>query len=155
MKNATLILIAILALFVGLWTQQQLKVDFSTIDGQTHRWSNTQEKWTVVNYFAQWCAPCLREIPELNKFYQQNKGDIDIIAVSFDPLSNEQLLTLQQTYDIQFPIVEKIHNLPWTQPPSSLPTTYILNEVGKVQKQLKGEQSAEKLKRTIAVLKSL
>jgi thiol-disulfide isomerase/thioredoxin len=148
-------LAALLALFLGLWTQQAFKVDFTSIDGNEHRWSNSQGKWKVVNYFAEWCAPCLREMPELNHFYQLNKDEIDIFAVSFDPLSSEELIGLQKKYDIQFPIIDKLNVLPWSQPPNSLPTTYILDADGNLQKQLKGEQSAQNLIHTINVLKGL
>ncbi|WP_293747754.1 TlpA disulfide reductase family protein [uncultured Paraglaciecola sp.] len=155
MKKIVIILAALLALFVGVWSQQQLKVDFTTLDGQGHRWSHSQGKWKVVNYFAEWCAPCLREMPELNQFYQQHNENIEIFAVSFDPLDNSQLKVLQQKYTIQFPIIERLNTLPWGKLPSSLPTTYVLDADGKVQKQLKGEQSAEKLIQTINQLKGL
>ena len=75
--------------------------------------------------------------------------------MSFDPLSKEQLIGLQQKYDIQFPIIEKLNTMPWNKPPNSLPTTYIIDAAGKVQKQLKGEQSADKLIQTINALKAL
>jgi thiol-disulfide isomerase/thioredoxin len=148
-------LAASFAMLVGLWTQQSLKIDFTTLDGQDHRWSDSQGNWKVVNYFAEWCAPCLREMPELNHFYQQHNDAIDIFAVSFDPLNKQQLMVLQQKYDIQFPIIDNLNTLPWSRPPNSLPTTYIIDADGKVQKQLKGEQSAEKLIQTINVLKGL
>jgi hypothetical protein len=92
-------------------------------------------------------------MPELNHFYQQHNDDIDIFAVSFDPLNKEELMELQQKYDIQFPVIDKLNALPWDRPPNSLPTTYILDAEGKVQKQLKGEQSAQKLLQAIHVLK--
>jgi thiol-disulfide isomerase/thioredoxin len=155
LKKIAIISTALLALFLGLWAQQNLKYDFISIDGQQHRWSNSQGKWKVVNYFAEWCAPCLREMPELNHFHQQHSNTIDIFAVSFDLLNQEQLLDLQQKYDIQFPIIGKLNTIPWSRPPNSLPTTYILDADGKVQKQLKGEQSAEKLLETINLLKAL
>ena len=155
MKKIVILLAALIALLVGVLTQQNLKVDFTTLDGQGQRWSHSQGNWKVVNYFAEWCAPCLREMPELNHFYQQHNEEIDIFAVSFDPLNKEQLTTLQKKYDIQFPIIDKLNTLPWSRPPSSLPTTYILDADGKVQKQLKGEQSAEKLIHTINLLKAL
>ena len=146
---------ASLALLLGLWTKQNLRVDFTSLDGQEHRWSHSQGNWTVVNYFAEWCAPCLREIPELNHFYQQHNDDVNMFAISFDPLNNEQLLALQQKYNIQFPIIDKLNSMPWNRPPNALPTTYILDADGKVQTQLKGEQNAEKLIHTINVLKGL
>jgi thiol-disulfide isomerase/thioredoxin len=155
LKKIVIILAASLALLVGLWTQQALKVDFTSVDGQEHNWSNSQGKWKVVNYFAEWCAPCLREMPELNHFYQLHKDNIDIFAMSFDPMSKEDLIVLQQKYDIQFPVIERLNVMPWNQPPNSLPTTFILDADGKVQKQLKGEQSADKLIQTINILKGL
>ena len=155
MKKIVVVLIALLALALGLWTQQGLKVDFTTVDGRKHKWSNTEGEWTVVNYFAEWCAPCLREIPELNHFYEQNNDDIAIFAVSFDQLNSEQISDLKQKYDIQFPVVAALNTLPWGQPPNSLPTTYILDADGNVQKQLKGEQSAKQLIFTINQLKAL
>ena len=146
---------ALVALLVGLWTQQSLKVDFTTLDGQEHRWSDSQGNWKVVNYFAEWCVPCLREMPELNHFYQQYNDEVSIFAVSFDQLSKEQLMALQQKYDIQFPIIDRLNTLPWGRAPNSLPTTYILDADGKLQKQLKGEQSVQKLIQTINELKAL
>jgi peroxiredoxin len=91
----------------------------------------------------------------LNHFYQQDNDDVDIFAVSFDPLNKEQLLVLQEKYEIQFPIIESLNTLPWNRPPNSLPTTFILDPNGTVQKQLKGEQSAEKLIQIINTLKAL
>jgi thiol-disulfide isomerase/thioredoxin len=155
LKKFIITLIAFLALLVGLWTQQNLRVDFTSLDGQDHRWSNSQGNWTVINYFAEWCAPCLREMPELNHFYQQHNDDVNIFAISFDPLNNEQLKALQKKYNIQFPIIDSLKTMPWSRPPNTLPTTYILDADGNVQKQLKGEQSAEKLIDTINLLKAL
>jgi thiol-disulfide isomerase/thioredoxin len=155
LKKIVIILIASLALLVGLWTQKALRFDFITLDGQAHRWDNSQGNWTVVNYFAEWCVPCLREMPELNHFYQQHKDEVNIFAISFDLLNNEQLLALQQKYNIQFPVIDRLNSMPWGRPPNALPTTYILNADGEVQKRLKGEQSAKQLIHAINVLKSL
>jgi thiol-disulfide isomerase/thioredoxin len=155
LKKIVIALTALVALLVGLWTQQSLKVDFTTLDGQEHRWSDSQGNWKIVNYFAEWCVPCLREMPELNHFYQQYNDEVSIFAVSFDQLSKEQLMALQQKYDIQFPIIDRLNTLPWGRAPNSLPTTYILDADGKLQKQLKGEQSVQKLIQTINELKAL
>jgi peroxiredoxin len=94
-------------------------------------------------------------MPELNHFYQQYNDEVSIFAVSFDQLSKEQLMALQQKYDIQFPIIDRLNTLPWGRAPNSLPTTYILDADGKLQKQLKGEQSVQKLIQTINELKAL
>jgi thiol-disulfide isomerase/thioredoxin len=63
LKKVVIILAASFAMLLGLWAQQGLKFDFTTLDGQEHRWSHSQGNWKVVNYFAEWCVPCLREMP--------------------------------------------------------------------------------------------
>ncbi|MCF2948947.1 TlpA family protein disulfide reductase [Paraglaciecola aquimarina] len=155
LKNIALTIFAVLALCLGVWTNNQLKFDFITLDEQKHSWSEMQGKWIVVNYFAEWCAPCLREIPELNHFNQLNQADIYMFGMSFDQLERGKLIDLQQKYDIQFPLIQSAVTLPWSQRPTSLPTTFIIGADGEVKKQLKGEQSADKLLKTIRALQSL
>ena len=150
------VLVAFSALLVGVMTHQARQTDFITLENENLNWTNNQGKWTVVNYFAEWCAPCLREIPELNDFYQQNRQNINMFAVSYDPLNEIQLAQLQKKYAIGFPIITTFRtSIPWDKPPSSLPTTFILNPKGELIKQLKGEQSADELLQTVETLKRL
>jgi thiol-disulfide isomerase/thioredoxin len=149
------VLVALTALIVGVMTHQARQSDFITLENEGFNWANSQNKWTVVNYFAEWCAPCLREIPELNHFYQLNKQNINMFAVSYDPLNELQLAELQKKYAIGFPIITSFQTMPWGKPPNSLPTTFILNPKGELIKQLKGEQSADELLQAIEILKGL
>ena len=43
-------------------------------DSQGHiiKASDLQNKWVIINYWADWCSGCIEEIPELNRFYQTN-----------------------------------------------------------------------------------
>ena len=46
--------------------------DLETIDSKT----------TVVNLWATWCAPCRREIPDLERFHRSNSDSIDLIGIN-------------------------------------------------------------------------
>jgi thiol-disulfide isomerase/thioredoxin len=35
--------------------------------------STLKGKWVIINYWADWCESCTKEIPELNRFYQNNQ----------------------------------------------------------------------------------
>ena len=148
-------LVGITALFLGVMVNQSMRVDFTTTDDKDYRWDRFDDKWVVVNYFAEWCAPCLREMPELSEFSRKYGSQIPIFAMSFDQLTTEQLIDLKKQYEIDFPVIKSISTLPWQQPPRALPSTYIIAPGGKVKKQLKGEQTAESLYQIIEQLKTL
>ncbi|XOV78216.1 MAG: TlpA family protein disulfide reductase [Aestuariibacter sp.] len=141
----------------GYFAYDYSKADFKTIAGQKHHWRALQGDWVVVNYFAEWCAPCLREVPELNEFHQQiSSKPIQLFAVSFDNEPDDILLNLQQKYAMDFPVIssEKQHDLKVPRP-NSLPATYIISPEGEVKKRLLGEQTAVQLLAVIEQLKGL
>lgn len=151
MNKRFLVVLILLAIAAGMAANYFLKTDFETLEGKAHQWRDFQGQWVVVNYFAPWCAPCLREIPELNHF-QQNNSTVRLFALSFDNLDQIKLSELKDTYDIQFPILTKVTSVPWFTLPNSLPHTIIINPKGEVVKELKGEQSEASL---LAVIKQL
>jgi len=42
-------------------------------------------KFVIVDFWATWCPPCKRAIPELNKFAKDLKKDIVVIGISDEP----------------------------------------------------------------------
>ena len=40
-------------------------------------------KWTVINYWADWCPPCIKEIPELHEL-DKNLEKIQVFLFNFD-----------------------------------------------------------------------
>ena len=138
---------ALVALALGVSVQQYLKSDFQTVAGTEVSWKSLEGEWVIVNFFAEWCAPCLQEVPELNKFHAMNsQRPVHLFAVSYDALTHDELLNIKQKYDMQFPIMrtEPMPNLPM-QKPQQLPATYIISPKGEVLKKLLGEQTAESL----------
>ena len=47
--------------------------EFHLIDGSPVKLDDYQGKWKVINYWAEWCKPCLEEVPELNNFHETMK----------------------------------------------------------------------------------
>ncbi|AGM36334.1 thioredoxin related protein [Idiomarina loihiensis GSL 199] len=114
------------------------------------RWGDLGEKTVVVNYFAEWCAPCLRELPELNEFNQHKAKDVELVGVSFDPMSNAELAELKQRHGIEFQLalMEPAPKFPF-QRPQMLPATYVIKPDGSVKGPLMGEQDLESLENAV------
>ncbi|HEX4901969.1 MAG TPA: TlpA disulfide reductase family protein, partial [Acidimicrobiales bacterium] len=57
-----------------------------TIDGGTFDLADHRGEHVVVNFFATWCVPCIREHPELVEFDERHRaeGDASVVSVVFD-----------------------------------------------------------------------
>jgi cytochrome c biogenesis protein CcmG/thiol:disulfide interchange protein DsbE len=49
------------------------------------------DRWVVVNFFATWCVPCIREHPELRAFSEEHAetGDARVVSVVYDEKASE------------------------------------------------------------------
>src|SRR5262249_2921071 len=57
---------------------------FSDIDGKTVTLTDFAGKPAVVNLWATWCQPCLKEMPSLDRLQQALDGKLVVVAVSED-----------------------------------------------------------------------
>ncbi|WP_207610950.1 TlpA disulfide reductase family protein [Alteromonas sp. 5E99-2] len=113
---------------------------FETISGESYTLKS--EKLTLVNYFAEWCKPCLEEIPELNEIAKNE--NLRVFGVSYDRLSDEEINALVINYNIKFPLLKtsSLASLPLSLP-TVLPTTYLLGPNGDIMHVIKGKITQE------------
>ena len=82
--------------------------DFSLkdIQGNTHRLSDYHGKWVLVNFWATWCAPCLREIPELSSLHEAHKKkDLFVIGIAIESGSSKKVANFAIAHGISYPVV--------------------------------------------------
>ena len=60
-------------------------------------------QWLYVNYWAEWCAPCLEEIPELNAFHRADNG-AQVLGINFDQVDSALMAQQAEGLDIAFPL---------------------------------------------------
>lgn len=152
MKKALLYIFAgIGALALGIAYQVHNRYDFTTLDGSTYQFKELQGKWVIVNYFAEWCAPCLREIPELNEFkalIDTNESAV-LFGISYDAMQDHELSLIAQKYNIEFPLINNVETTLPFETPQYLPATYLIRPDGTLAGQLLGEQSVKSLQEAI------
>ena len=118
----TIVLLAGLLLMAGC----QKPADFTDVQGKGHRYSDFSSRYVVVNYWATWCGPCIKEIPELNALAQSHADQLVVLGVNYDQPEGEAMLAQVQRMKIDFPVYQ-------TDPaarlgvetPQVLPTTFI------------------------------
>ncbi len=144
---------ALFAAIAGVFIAQFLSYDFKTLEGNKIKHNELSEQVVIVNYFAEWCAPCLREIPELNEFFHQKGANVKLFAISYDQLPHEKLKVIQEKYNIEFPLIQEIINPFPFKRPDFLPATFIIKPNGELAGQLYGEQTVQSLQEAVEAAK--
>ena len=86
-------IIQLFCLFILLSCQNN---NIKVFDGSDTSLSKLNGNWIVINYWADWCAPCIKEIPELNEFAKENE-DLFVYTFNFDHLEIEDLSSANYT----------------------------------------------------------
>lgn len=101
-------------------------------------WQDYDGKWLLVNYWAEWCSPCRREIPELNEI--QTAG-VAVLGVNFDELQGADLDASIDALGIRFPVALADPRERWgADRPEVLPTTLVIAPDGRLHDVLVGPQ---------------
>jgi len=135
-------IITMLCIFVLIGCQ---KNDIDILNGKNTNIDELKGQWIVVNYWADWCAPCIKEIPELNDFANENE-DIKVFAFNFDYLEKDDLKPLVNKFNIQFPsLISHPKDIWLIETPPAIPATYFIDPNGNVKVSLIKPQTKESL----------
>ena len=128
-------------------------IDFEYADGAAGRYSDWRGHWVFINYWAEWCAPCRYEIPQLNSLNKAStQNDVRVVGVNFDGVDGAALLALMQRMSIEFPVATKDPRERFGyQMPAVLPTTVVLDPDGNVAATLVGPQTESTLRAVMGV----
>ena len=119
------------------------------LDGTTRSVDSYRGGWLVVNYWAEWCAPCREEIPELNAL-DAAREDVEVIGVNFDALAPAELAPQAEALGIAFPVaVNDPGAVLGLTPPEVLPSTYLFDPEGRLVATLVGPQDEASLRAAI------
>lgn len=108
-------------------------VKYVDVNGNAYTPESLAGKVVVVNFWATWCHPCQKEIPDLSKAYEKYKAKgVVFLGVMTDSPSSSDLLNFQSDYEMTYPVVRASSDIMVSYNyPQALPTTFVFNRAGK------------------------
>lgn len=122
---------------------------FQDTTGKIHKLENYKGRWILVNFWATWCPPCLKEIPDLIALHE-NRKDIMVIGVAMDFGDAQVVMDFVRSMSITYPIVlgdRKIASQ--LDEISLLPSTYFFDPEGNPAARQLGIISRESIEKFI------
>ena len=138
------------------WYEAVPEVTFTLTDteGSVFTEKNTRGKYLVVNFWATWCAPCLKEIPAFVEFYNKNSNHVEILGLDYEPVNLPVINEFVERFSINYPIIL------YTDTNDSeyskfgeivgMPTTLIYSPDGELIRTFMGEVTIEDLDKYIS-----
>ncbi|MBE3129525.1 MAG: TlpA family protein disulfide reductase [Acidobacteria bacterium] len=105
------------------------------LQGDSLSLSSYKGKVLVLNFWATWCPPCRREIPDFIEAYKnlKDKG-LEILGVSVDDLSAEALRDWTQKAGMNYPVaLATAKIIADYQPGEFIPATIVIDRRGRIR----------------------
>jgi len=158
-RFATIVLAAALAGGVpaaqaAMPAQPTLKIN--TLDGKPYDLAQQRGKYVIVNYWATWCVPCIKEMPDISRFVAAHKDKVAAIGLAYEDTDKADIQAFLAKHPVSYPIAQVTLDQPPKDfdEPRGLPTTWLIGPDGKVAKRFVGPVTEASLGEAIGLGKA-
>lgn len=144
-----------LILVLGLMTAataaaQAVDFELPALDGESTRLSDYRGEWVLVNYWATWCKPCRKEIPDFSDLHDR-RDDLIVLGLAFEDTDVATFEAFLEDYPASYPILRVDVYAPPEDfgAPRALPTSYLVNPDGERVKTWLGPITSEDIEQWI------
>jgi thiol-disulfide isomerase/thioredoxin len=122
-----------------------------TTSGALYDLADHRGKWVVVNFWATWCTPCRKEMPDLSAL-DAMREHIDVIGLAYEDIEPAAMAAFLKAHPVVYPIaIVDVYAPPADfATPRGLPMTYLIAPDGKVARQFLGPVTAREIDAAIA-----
>ncbi|MFV1884821.1 MAG: TlpA family protein disulfide reductase [Balneola sp.] len=110
-----------------------------TLDGDRTSLSEFEGKTIFLNFWATWCPPCIAEMPNIQKLYEQleNEEKIVFVMLSLDE-DPEKARAFMERKEYSMPVYFLAGRQPGVYNSTVVPTTYIISPEGNIVVEKRG-----------------
>lgn len=121
-------------------------IDLPALDGTRYVLAERRGQWVVVNFWATWCKPCLKEMPDLDQF-DRARADVEVVGLAYEEITPEDMKAFLAKRPVAYPIVILDPYAPPTDfpTPRGLPMTYLVNPEGRAVDRFLGPVTSQDL----------
>lgn len=126
-------------------------LEITTLEGNRYNLATHRGNWVVVNFWATWCRPCVKEMPELSMLDATHEH-IEVLGLAYDDSEPQQIRAFLRKHPVAYPIaIVDAYDPPRSFAiPRGLPTTYLISPEGKMVRKFMGPVDARDLEDAIA-----
>ena len=121
------------------------ELSFDLFDGGTGTVAGYEGTPLVVNFFASWCPPCVREMPEFQDVFEQLEGRVAFLGLSQDQSPQDALALVESTgvtYDVGWDLDLEVYSATGS---IAMPTTAFVSPSGELLDTFAGALDTEAL----------
>ena len=108
-------------------------------EGKDIKLSAYKGKIVILDFWATWCGPCRKGIPDLVELQKEFGKDIVVIGISLDQDTKAEVVPFMQHFGINYPIAYGTFEV--TQQyggVEAIPTSFVINKNGEIVGRLVG-----------------
>ncbi len=118
------------------------------VDGSTVDTSSARGRVVVIKFFAQYCEPCKKTLPEVEALHRE-RPDILVLGVDEDELASAALEMVQR-YGLTFPVIHDRSNvLSGRFRVREMPVTFVADKQGTIRWVGGPDQTGDELRRAV------
>ncbi|MBP2242291.1 peroxiredoxin [Cytobacillus eiseniae] len=103
--------------------------ELMNLAGEKVKLSDYSGQKVMLNFWATWCPPCKKEMPDMQKFHEKLGDKVVILAVNIDPKND--VAGFAKDMGVNFPIlIDEQDKVSSIYKILTIPTTYFIDEEG-------------------------